>query len=360
MLELISITDGGDLDSSFNFQYRADYQRRPFFQCYFHIKDEENKIIYVYTQEDIETNFYFNNMEVNGLIKDKFSSHLIGFEIEPYQNKVKNLYLYDKLYKIVYGTYVDSGVTPVVYKNLRFKHGYNVTLKDLNYEWSIQYDKYIKGRPNYNLYLSKAGFSYYKETGCDVSNCKCIIEEQVDRLNEWLTINHINTYKDMFRNSVEAHMDLSKLNTKNIFDFEGFLEECSNLETVVMCDFDTSMPIVLFDMFTRCYQLKRVDFRMLSKDYPEDNFGLTENITTDKLFMGAFKDKFFAHYDYRDSMVFIFNNKTPRFTKQCVEANGLKFLGKVKKEKYTVDSLLGKVALLKKKLEGPYYIVEEE
>ena len=343
MLELLSINkdeENATLDTSFYFRNEATYRGRITFDCYFHIKDEENKIIYIYTQEDIEKNFFYNNIEIKGLEKGKDNSHLIGIEKGYKVDLVRHLYLNDDLYKVIYGTNVSSFTTTVVYKTLNFWHGARQSFKDLSYDWNISYDKFVKDKDNYGLFYNRNDFSYYKNYSCELKHpIGCSVKDIVEIINEWRTFNKINTYRHLFEYCDEEVVDIRNLDTKGIFDFNNLFRYSYNMKILKFCDLDMSMPIILENMLFRCRGIEQVDFTKLSNDYPEDNYGIPKMVTEANLLLGLI-----SGLDSK-RIIFIFNDKTPRFTKQLVERNMLNYLGTVKKGNYNLETVMAKKSI---------------
>ena len=184
MLQLISVQKGYMNDISFDFAFKKQYKTRDiFYYYYFHIVDTEKNILYIYTQEDIEKNLYFNGETVKGLIKSSTSNYLVGITDRDNLNIVHNVYL-DKLYKVVYGNSIYYG-TKVVYNGMYVSRDILVSLSQLYYDWKINYIPYIRNKEIYELNDGNTKEdTYYKEYFVNLDNSNVAISTKVNIINK--------------------------------------------------------------------------------------------------------------------------------------------------------------------------------
>lgn len=340
MLELVAVAEGKQTDNAF---YKLVKENRKVFFKYFYIKDIDNKVLYIYTQTDIEYKLFFNNIDVKGLKRN--GNKLTDFIEVPY---VQNYDLREELYRVEYGSVITTSTPGVIFKEIFFysedsyifvKDSFDmalcVSLKNKNtYEFERENINQLK----FNRYL------FNVPSTVSVDNMIAIV-------NEWRSVNKLNLY--MFREyNLLERIDLTGLNSVDIYDYCFLFNCCKNIKYIKMCDLDLSIPQDLEGMFITNNKLTEVDFTNITRDYPEDLWNISSAALEQRLTVKPRNTK--------NKIIFKFNDNCPKFMKCFVESNNLEFLGYVK-ENTTLDSLLAKRVLMGKEIGfTDYYVIVKD
>ena len=135
MLELIGIMEQNRYtvinDYEFKFQKYKRYKNRKVFSALFFISDNEANILYCYTQDSIEREFYEEGLDILGLVRQ-------GTYLKSVENNRKLRFYTDSLiivrqnYKLIMGNDILGIPLKIIYKRLRLSECYLVNVASFN------------------------------------------------------------------------------------------------------------------------------------------------------------------------------------------------------------------------------------
>ena len=327
------------------FNERDIFQRSDLNRTLFFVVDVDNLLLYAYSKEEIEKEFFEKDINIYGLLRK--NNTLKGFN----ERQVSKQIYYDDLvisrpYKIKWGIEGKALGCNVIYKRLRIREGLLYSKSRIDNEVGIDSSKFM----NKDI-LYKDDLEYIHRFCHYPIYTEFNVEDKVNAYNEWSEKNFDFKVTDLFSYSQESKIDIKDLNTNGIIYFNGLFKESVYSEEITVCEMDLSRPIILQAMFYGCCELKLVDMTSLKGDYPEDYFGIDL-----KKIESNTKVNFTSDYN----LIVILPESAPNFVKLFQKSNNLKYLGKIHKSTREKDlcALKAKAALRGVTPNEYYFVVE--
>ncbi|MBQ8234571.1 MAG: hypothetical protein IJZ36_03200 [Bacilli bacterium] len=354
MLKLLEVCESDIHMYPFEFAKTLQYWDRPVFLYFFFIYDDKENIYYIYTQFDIENNFFSKGRRVEGL-KSK-NKQLVDFDRTVRNNKSGLFRCIKTNSKVIMGNHTKTTLS-YYYKDIKIGTCYYWDFGVLKTRYGVDYTRYLNSvyydtsnnKYNNNPILLIREITEVEWAKAKKTKYKCVIET----INEYIKRNKLVLITNVFSNIKATELDLRGLKVSHLFSFNGLFFKDTFLEKVYLCDINLNKPIIFKEMFLGCGCLKYIDMSNLKGDYPENYYNISEDKLNEILYLGL--------DDSKDKII-VLPKSAKNFIKILSEVNKLEYLGTIKKnnKEKEIEILYAKEILRYTNKTPKRYLVIEE